>query len=115
MSEDGDKVSKFSKSLKILKKDIKYFKGVGPSLAEFFYKKNIYTAKDLIYTFPKQYEDRTEPLKIHSLWPGNKSLVEGIVAESFLLKTLYGKKIWRMVVSDETGVIPCGWVHPKAE
>ena len=41
-----------------LKKDIQYVKGIGPKKAYKLNKLGIFTLKDLLYYFPRQYEDR---------------------------------------------------------
>src|SRR4051794_15034440 len=46
---------------------IQYVKGVGPKLGEVFYQKGIQTVHDLIYCFPRTYEDRRAARNIQSL------------------------------------------------
>lgn len=43
----------------MLDKNIRYLKGVGEARAKLFEKKNIHTINDLLYFFPRGYEDRT--------------------------------------------------------
>ena len=38
---------------------VQYLKGVGPKLASLFANKQIYTIRDLLYFFPRTYEDRS--------------------------------------------------------
>ena len=47
-----------------LNKEIQFVKGIGPKRAEKLHKLNIFTLKDLIYYFPRQYEDRSKVKKI---------------------------------------------------
>ena len=42
-----------------LKQDVKYVKGVGPNRVKLLNKLNIYTLKDLITYYPRNYEDRS--------------------------------------------------------
>ena len=44
-----------------LNKDVKYVKTVGPSRVKLLNKLNIYTLKDLIEYYPRDYEDRSKP------------------------------------------------------
>ncbi|MCC7102914.1 MAG: hypothetical protein IT206_07535, partial [Fimbriimonadaceae bacterium] len=41
-----------------LSTEIQYVKGVGPKLAPLFSKLGIETARDLLFHFPRRYEDR---------------------------------------------------------
>ena len=41
-----------------LNDSIRYIKGVGPSREKLFNNLGIYTVRDLIYYFPRDYEDR---------------------------------------------------------
>ena len=47
-----------------LNKDVKYVKGVGPNRIILLNKVNIFTLKDLITYFPRDYEDRSKPHNI---------------------------------------------------
>ena len=50
-----------------LAKEIQFVKGIGPKRAEKLNKLGIFTLKDLIYYFPRQYEDRSNVKKISQL------------------------------------------------
>ena len=41
-----------------LNKDVQFVKGIGPKKAQKLNKLGIFTLKDLIYYFPRQFEDR---------------------------------------------------------
>ena len=55
----------------IFTKSIKYSKGVGPKYAEILSKKGIITLYDLIFFFPRTYEDRRKTLKLHEALENN--------------------------------------------
>ena len=55
----------------IFTKSIKYSKGVGPKYAEILSKKAIVTLYDLIFFFPRTYEDRRKTLKLHEALENN--------------------------------------------
>ena len=55
----------------IFTKSIKYSKGVGPKYAEILSKKGIVTLYDLIFFFPRTYEDRRKTLKLHEALENN--------------------------------------------
>ena len=61
-----------------LNKSIRYLKGVGPSREILFNKLGIFTLKELLYYFPRTYEDRSQTKKIIELVDGEKaSIVNG--------------------------------------
>ena len=47
-----------------LEKDIQYVKGIGPKKAYKLNKLGIFTLKDLITYYPRDYEDRSKPKNI---------------------------------------------------
>ncbi|MFH1347818.1 MAG: hypothetical protein ABIH22_03920, partial [Candidatus Margulisiibacteriota bacterium] len=48
---------------------VQYLKGVGPKVAKLLKKLSVTTVEDLIYFFPRDYEDRTNVKPIGSLEP----------------------------------------------
>ena len=62
-----------------LNKEIKYVKGVGPNREVLLNKLKIYTLKDLITYYPRDYEDRSKPKKIIDAIDGEDMLIEAIV------------------------------------
>lgn len=63
----------------ILDRDIQYLKGVGPKKAYLLNKLNIKTFKDMIWHFPRDYEDRGNIRKIAQLIPGEKTTFYGYI------------------------------------
>ena len=58
-----------------LEKNIQYIKGVGPNRATLLNKLGIFSLKDLITYFPREYEDRGKPKKIIELENGEEALI----------------------------------------
>ena len=56
-----------------------YIKGVGPNRVESLNKLGIFTLKDLITYYPRDYEDRSKPKKIIDAIDGEDMLIEAIV------------------------------------
>ena len=54
----------------VLKKDVKYIKGVGPNRVKILNKLGIYTLNDLITYFPRAYEDRSQIKSICDIQDG---------------------------------------------
>ncbi len=86
-----------------LKKDIQYIKGIGPKKAYKLNKLGIFTLKDILYYFPRQFEDRNNLKKIIQLENDEKVTIKVLVVsvtESSLKK---GMNITKVDVKDETG------------
>ena len=61
-----------------LNKDVKYIKGVGPNRVKLLNKLNIYTLKDLITYYPRDYEDRSVITKLRDVKDGEKYTIEAV-------------------------------------
>ena len=49
---------------------VQFVKGVGPRLGAIFASRGIHTVKDLLFFFPRAYEDRSKLLRISELTEG---------------------------------------------
>ncbi|KAB3533127.1 ATP-dependent DNA helicase RecG [Alkaliphilus serpentinus] len=86
--------------------NIQYLKGVGPKTAENLKKLNIHTLMDMLYHFPRDYDDRRRIKKINQLIPGEKVTVYGqVVASSRVIKSRRRMTIIQFPLKDETGRI----------
>ena len=87
-----------------LNNDVKYIKGVGPNRAKLLNKLNIYTLKDLITYYPREYEDRSKPKNIIDTIDGEENLIEAIVVSRIKEIRTYKKNmtIYKLIVRDET-------------
>ncbi|SEF67538.1 ATP-dependent DNA helicase RecG [Caloramator fervidus] len=92
--------------------DIQYLKGVGPKIAKYLNSLGIYTIKDAIYYFPRDYEDRTNIKPIYLL--KNDEMVSLIVEvvqiyPSRITKT--GRTLNKILFKNETGYISGIWFN----
>lgn len=89
--------------LGVINESIQYVKGIGPKKAEKLNKLGIYTIKDLLYYFPRQFEDRSVIKKIAQLEDEEKVTVKALITniESYTPKK--GMTITRIDVKDDTG------------
>jgi len=98
----------------LLKSDIKTVKGVGPARASILNKMNIFTVEDMLYYFPRGYEDRTKLKKIIELVDGEtvciKATVFSHLAEYPVRK---GLTIYKLILRDDTGSITGVWYNQK--
>ncbi len=101
----------------MLEKSIQYVKGVGPKRVEKFNKLGIYTLKDLIEYYPRDYEDRTKIKKIIELENGSIVPVRAklITKVSSISKFTRGTRrrltIQKAVIQDETGSANVTWYN----
>lgn len=63
-----------------LETEIQYVKGVGPKVAPLYDKLGIATARDLLYHFPRRYEDRRHLPPIRQAKPGQFVTVRGSIS-----------------------------------
>lgn len=93
---------------------IKSLHGVGEKRAKLFEKKGINTISDLLYYFPRDYEDRTHSKDIVNCLPGENVLVKAIVInpvkETRIRKNM---TIYTLVVGDETGIMNVVWYNNR--
>ena len=65
----------------VLDKNIQFVKGIGPKKASKLNKLNIFTIKDLLYYFPRAYEDRSNVKKIWQLAHDEKACTKGVISD----------------------------------
>ena len=97
-----------------LSKDVKYIKGVGPARAKLLNLLEIYTLKDLITYFPRDYEDRGKPKTIAETVDGEETLIEAICVSKMMEKRIRNNMvIYKLTVRDETGICHITWFNQK--
>lgn len=86
--------------------NVSSLKGIGPKKAEAFAKAGIETLEDLLYFFPRKYEDRREEIPVGALAPGKDCLICGKVLSRRYAGNPYKKNTpLTLLVSDDTGTI----------
>lgn len=94
-----------------LNKDVKYVKTVGPNRVKLLNKLNIYTLKDLIEYYPRDYEDRSKPKNLYECIDGEEVLIEAM-ATGRINEMHKGKMtISRLIVKDQTGTCYITWFN----
>ncbi|MFH1459146.1 MAG: ATP-dependent DNA helicase RecG [Candidatus Omnitrophota bacterium] len=100
-----------NKNTQILTQSAQYLKGVGPKKIKSLNKLSIATIKDVLYYFPRRYEDRSNFINISKISIGKIETVRGRVL-TMSLRRLRGKRtIFHLAVGDETGVIYGTWFN----
>ncbi len=94
-----------------LDKSIQYIKGVGPKRAQSLGRLGIHTVKDLLYYFPRTYQDRSQVEKISNLTDGTTAMVKGIVINIKSFRTRGWKSIFEASVGDGTSMLQVKWFN----
>jgi len=100
-------------SKKLSEIPIRFLKGVGPKREKKFYSLGIRSIEDMLYYFPRRYEDRTRFISISQAREGERLTIKGEVlarGEKQSWKRR-GFKILEVVVQDDTGKISCVWFN----
>ena len=94
-----------------LDKDVKYVKTVGPNRVKLLNKLNIYTLKDLIEYYPRDYEDRSKPKNLYECTDGEEVLIETMAAGRITEMHKGRMTISRLIVKDQTGTCYITWFN----
>lgn len=95
----------------LISKDLQYLKGAGPYIATQLGKIGLKTCGDLLFHFPRAYDDRRALPRVASLQVGG--VVGVIVQVKFILSETKKNRlsILKAVVGDETGEIQATWFN----
>jgi ATP-dependent DNA helicase RecG len=98
---------------KDLKTSIQYLKSVGPKKRKIFEKLGIKTIEDLLYYFPRRYQDRTNFIPISKIQENQFQAIKG---EIFIKGQRQSRRrrwfsIFEAVVCDSTAKIPVVWFN----
>ena len=96
----------------ILKKDVKYVKGVGPNRVKLLNKLGIHSLNDLITYYPRAYEDRSQIKSICDVQDGEKVTIEATVVQGVATRMLMRhRSIAKAIISDGTENIIVTWFN----
>ncbi len=90
---------------------VQYLKGVGPARAELLNKLGIHTISDLLFFFPRDYEDLTQSTTISGLREGELGTVRCHIVELDSRSTQTGTTIFAMLCQDATGYVRAVWFN----
>ncbi|MEG6615263.1 ATP-dependent DNA helicase RecG [Peptococcaceae bacterium 1198_IL3148] len=97
----------------ILNKQVQYLKGVGPKRALLLQRINIFTVGDLLYHFPRDYQDRSNIKPAHSFEHGETATVIGRVLYAQELKPRRGLTVIKLSIDDGAKVFQAIWFNQK--
>ncbi|MFH0772223.1 MAG: ATP-dependent DNA helicase RecG [Candidatus Omnitrophota bacterium] len=89
----------------------RYVKGVGPVKAETLKKLEIETVDDLLYHFPRRYEDRSKFKPISQVKVGEYQTIKGEILTIGGHRAGKGRTIFKAAVGDNTGIIYAVWFN----
>ena len=86
--------------------------GVGPRHAQTLTRLGLHTLGDMLYNYPRRYDDYTQLKPIQRLWYGEEVTVIGTV-ESVIVRPIRGGRhqIIEAIVSDGTGALRITWFN----
>src|SRR6188508_306004 len=87
--------------LELLATPAQYLKGVGPQRAELLAKLGLTTARDILFFFPRDYEDLGEQRPIDQFQEGVPVSVIGVVEEAELRSTGRGKSMLGVLIRQD--------------
>ncbi|MCD4781031.1 MAG: ATP-dependent DNA helicase RecG [Candidatus Omnitrophica bacterium] len=91
---------------------VQYIKGVGPAKKKLFNKLGIEHIEDLLYFFPRRYEDRRTITPISKVQSGEWQTITGRVLNLGARRSYYTKKhVTEVTFDDGTGRIRCVWFN----
>src|SRR6476646_1087622 len=90
---------------------VQFLKGVGPQRAELLAKLDLHYAADVLFFFPRAYQDMSELREIDQLEEGKISSVVGIIDEVDLRNTGPGKSLLGMLLKQGTKYLRCLWFN----
>ncbi len=99
------------KNNQILSQSAQFIKGVGPKKIKSLNNLNIFNVRDLLFYFPRRYEDRSNLKKINKISVGSVETVRGRVLTMGLRRLRGRKTIFQLAVGDESGVVYGTWFN----
>ncbi|MFW6169630.1 MAG: ATP-dependent DNA helicase RecG [Planctomycetota bacterium] len=94
-----------------LRKPVQFLKGVGPRLAPLFNRLGLWTAGDVLFFFPRAYEDLTRITAVESIDGSGQVCVCATVQEVELRTLDGGRSVLGVLLRDETGPIRAVWFN----
>ncbi|HTQ11763.1 MAG TPA: hypothetical protein VMI31_17005 [Fimbriimonadaceae bacterium] len=91
--------------------EAQFLKGVGPRFASGFAKLGLRTVRDVLYHFPRRYEDRRHLPPISKIRPGEFATVKGDLMNVESRPTRGGMVILKATIGDGTGVVGLTWFN----
>ncbi len=97
---------------KLANTSIQYIKGVGPKRKILFANLGVSSIEDLLYLFPRRYEDRSRMVALKDVRAGEFQVVAGDVLHQSARRSYYNRKhVYEIVITDGSGQITAVWFN----
>lgn len=93
--------------------DVIYIKGVGPKVGNALNKLGIYTAKDLLFYFPRKHVDYSNRTLIKKLKIDENTTIFGYVKSTSAFVTKTGLSVLKVKIADESGNLDLSFFYGK--
>jgi ATP-dependent DNA helicase RecG len=90
---------------------VQFLKGVGPQRAEVLQRLDLHTARDLLFLFPRTYQDMTDLREVHQLEEDKLQSVSGVVEEFELRGSQPGKCVLGVLIRSGAGHLRGLWFN----
>ena len=98
-------------SLLRLDTEIQFVKGVGPQRAGLLERRGVRTVQDILFHFPRRYEDRSRFASLESLSPGKTATVSAKVYGVRLVRTRAKRGLLDVVLTDGATLVHAKWFN----
>ena len=95
----------------ILATPVQFLRGVGPARAELLERLGLRTVRDVLFYFPRDYEDYTDRREIAELEPGKFQTVIGTVEEFEVRNTALGRSVLGVLVRSGSDYLRAVWFN----
>lgn len=95
----------------LLATPVQYLKGVGPSRAELLNRLGLYTVRDILFCFPRDYQDFSDERDIDQFEEGKLLSVRGIIEDIDFRTTSAGGCILGISIRCQTGHLRAIWFN----
>ncbi|MFN3963447.1 MAG: DNA helicase RecG, partial [Fimbriimonadaceae bacterium] len=91
--------------------DVQFLKGVGPKGAMLLHKLGLKTVEDVLWHFPRRYQDRRNLPPLSMLRPGMEATVRGELVEVKTRPIRGGRVLISATLADRTGEVTLTWFN----
>ena len=96
---------------KLLATPVQYLKGVGPERAELLHRLELHTVADVLFYFPRDYQDFTDEREIGRLEEGKLQTVRGVVDDIELRTSQSGRAVLGVLIRSGTDYLRALWFN----
>ena len=92
-------------TLRAIRGSVANVNGIGPKMAEKLEQIGVYTIEDLLYCFPRRYDDYTRMLPLNKVQPNETLTVIGSVRSTTVIKGKRGIDVLNVTIDDGVGTL----------